>query len=196
MKTKNILAALMMLFTVSAFAHDPTPGTVAISKATELGVHRIERLVTLKRIDETFRTQLVSLRAERTEENGAAYKVYGYVAPASNGKSSAITLWQDSQGKTLAHSVDQQAAPANPFNWPSKDPVNLTEEALHFVLEGWEKHPEVKDFYVDLKTLSLRPVQDDRGDLVAQFSVTSGHTDKTLIINLNQDGRFLSYELK
>lgn len=196
MKIKTVIAALMTVLAVSASAHDEIQGVVPISKATELAVHRIERLVTLKKIDETFRTQLIGLRAERSQENGATYKVVGIVSPASNGKSSAITLWQDNNGKTLAHSVDQQSAPANPFSWPDKDPVSLMEEGLHFVLEGWAKHPEVKAFYTGLESISLRPVQGARGELIAQFQVKSDDDARTLIINLDSGGRFLSHELK
>lgn len=188
---KPMITMFSMLFATLSFAEEQA---VPVSKATELAVHRIERLVTLKKIDEVFRNQLVSLRVEKTAENNATYKVVAKVAPAASGKASAITLWQDSQGKTLSHSVEMEGAPANPQNWPDKDAASLMEEALHFVLEGWVNHPEVKVFYTDMKTISLSAVQDGRGQLVAQFRVAE-NSPKTLVIRLDSAGRFLSHEL-
>lgn len=197
MKLVNLAAATLMLFNVNAFAHDePLPGTIAISRATELAVHRIERLVILKKIDAVFLTALVGLRAETSSENGATYKVSGYVAPGADGKSLSITLWQDIQGKTLAFNVAQASLPVSPFTWPTKDSVTLMEEGLHFVLEGWVQYPEVKAFYTGLQTIDLAPVQDAQGNLLAQFKVTSHEDARTLTILLKSDGSFVSHEIK
>lgn len=196
MKTLKLLLLSALMASGSAFAHDETPGVIAISKATELAVHRIERLVTLKKIDAVFQTALIGLRAESSAENGATYKAYGYVAPGSDGKSLTITLWMDNQGKTLAYNVTQAQAPANPFAWPVKDSVTLMEEGLHFVLEGWVQNPEVKAFYLGLKSISLAPAQDAQGNLIAQFKVTSDDDTRTLTINLKADGTFVSHEIK
>jgi len=196
MKILKMITAVAMLTSAVALAHDETPGVIAISKATELGVHRIERLVTLKKIDEAFRNHLIGLRAERSSENGATYIVYGYVAPGSDGNSLAITLWMDNQGKTLAYNVLQAGLPANPFVWPVKDAATLMEEGLHFVLEGWSQYPEVKAFYSGLQSISMNPAQDAQGNLLAQFKVTSDDDTRTLIINLKADGTFVSHELK
>ena len=196
MKTLNVLLLFFMTLSASAFAHDETPGVIAISKATELGVHRIERLVTLKKIDEAFVSHLIGLRAERSTENGATYKVHGYVAPGADGKSLTITLWMDNQGKTLAYNVTQAGLPANPFSWPVKDAATLMEEGLHFVLEGWVQNPDVKAFFTGLQTIALAPAQDAQGNLIAQFKVTSDDDARTLTINLKADGTFLSHSIQ
>ena len=81
MKTLKLLLLSALMMSGVAFAQDEIPGVIAISKATELAVHRIERLVTLKKIDAVFQTALVGLRAESSTENGATYKTYGYVSP-------------------------------------------------------------------------------------------------------------------
>lgn len=196
MKTLKLLLLSALMMSGVAFAHDEIPGVIAISKATELAVHRIERLVTLKKIDAVFQTALVGLRAESSTENGATYKTYGYVSPGADGKSLTITLWMDNQGKTLAYNVTQAQAPANPFAWPVKDSVTLMEEGLHFVLEGWVQNPEVKAFYLGLKSISLMPAQDAQGNLIAQFKVTSDDDARTLTINLKADGTFVSHDIK
>ena len=195
MKILNLLFLSTVIMGGGAFAHEEIPGVIAISKATELAVHRIERLVTLKKIDATFQTALIGLRAESSSENGATYKVYGYVSPGADGKSLTLTLWMDNQGKTLSYNVTQAQAPANPFVWPVKDSVTLMEEGLHFVLEGWVKNPEVKAFYLGLKSISMMPVKDAQGNLLAQFKVTSDDDARTLTINLKADGTFVSFDL-
>lgn len=196
MKLNIFASALIAIFSLSVYAHDEIPGQVAISKATELGVHRIERLVTLKKIEDTFRSNLVAMTAERSNENGAVFKVYAHQAPGADGSSSVVTLWMDGEGKTLSFTVTPGATPANATQWPDKDAVSLLEEGLHFVLEGWVQNPEVKAFYLGLKSISMAPVQDAQGNLLAQFKVTSDDDARTLTIILKPDGTFVSHEIK
>lgn len=197
MKPMKSLFFLVAFIGSNAFAHNTPPGAVPVSKAVELGVHRIERLVTLKKIDPIFETALIGLSAEPSQENGATYKVYGYVPPGADGKSLTITLWMDSQGRALAYNVTPAQMPISPYAWPAKDSVTLMEEGLHFVLEQWVQYPEVKAYYTGLQTISMAPFQDAQGNLLAQFKVTSDDDARTLTINLKPDGTLvLPYELK
>lgn len=196
MKLKTLTISAIALFSLNTYAHEEVPGQIAISKVTELGVHRIERLVTLKKIDDTFRTTLVAMRVERSTENGAVYKVYGYEAPGADGSASLLTLWMDVDGKTLSYTVVPGAAPANPAQWPDKDAVSLFEDGLHFVLEGWVQHPEVKNFYTGLQSIAMTQIQDAQGQILAQLKVTSDDDAKTLTITLKSDGTLVSYDIK
>ncbi len=195
---KNLLIAALAGFVLAqpAFAHNDPPGTSPISKATELGVHRIERLVTLKKIDPTFQSALYAMRAERTTEGGATYKIYGYVSPDANNQSSTIAMLSDKTGKVLSYAVGATYQPANPVAWPDKDPLTLMEDALHFVLEGWTAHPDVKPFYAGLITITLSPAKDNAGNLIVLANVTSDDDARTLSIFLKTDGTFLSYGIK
>lgn len=193
---KRQMLALLMSVGLGIVAQNAFAQNVTISKATELGVHRIERLVTLQKIDAAFQTALIGMKAEPSTENGAAFKVYGYLAPGADGKSTFITLWQDAQGKTLAYTVTTATAPQSPFVWPAKDAVTLTEEGLHFVLEGWAQYPEVKAYYTGLQSISLTPTKDGQGNLVAQYKVTSTDDGRVLTLNLKPDGTYISHDLK
>lgn len=195
---KHLLALLLATCTTGqmAFAHNDPPGTIAISKATELGVHRIERLVTLKKIDSTFQAYLSELRAERTAEGGATYKIYGYVAPDANNQSSTISMLSDKTGKVLSYTNGPTYQPANPFVWPDKDALSLMENALHFVIEGWAQYPDVKPFYTGLMTISLSPVRDGAGNIAAQATVTSDDDPRTLYITLKTDGNLIGHVIK
>ncbi len=196
MKLQKFGLAVLFIWGGSAFAHGDVPGELTIAKATELAVHRIERLVTLKKIDAVFQNQLVGMRAEVSSENGAAFKVYGQVAPGADGKSSQITLWQDAEGKTLAFNVEQGLLSMASAVWSGKDALTLMEDGLHFVLEGWAQYAEVKAYYTGLQTITLVPQKDAQGNIFAQFKITSDDDARTLFLNLNADGTYLSHELK
>lgn len=193
---KLILSGLMTIAGSFLLSQQALAEGVTISKATELGVHRIERLVTLQKIDAAFQTALIGMKAEPTTESGASFKVYGYLAPGADGKSTFITLWQDAQGKTLAYTVTTASAPQSPFAWPTKDSVTLFEEGLHFVIEGWAKYPEVKAYYTGLQNISLTPVKDSQGNLMAQYKVSSTDDNRVLTLNLKPDGTYISHDLK
>lgn len=203
----EVLAAVLVLFSqcfvqsaaaeVSADAPIVAPAeTIAIAKAAELAVHRIERLVTLKKIDPMFRDALVGLTAEVTAVSGASFKILGMTAPAVNGVNGRIELWLDAQGKTLSFNVVSAVVPAQPFPWPSKDASTLLEEGLHFVLEGWVTHAEVKAFETGLSSILLKPVTSAQGDLMAEFEVRSTLDSRLLMVSLKADGTFVSHVVK
>ncbi len=206
-KCFEVLATVLVFFSqgfvqsaaaeVSADAPIAAPAeTIAIAKAAELAVHRIERLVTLKKIDPMFRDALVGLTAEVTTLSGASFKIVGLTAPAVNGVNGRIELWLDAQGKTLSFNVVSAVVPAQPFPWPSKDASTLLEEGLHFVLEGWVTHSEVKAFETDLSSILLKPVTSAEGDLMAEFEVRSTLDTRLLTITLRADGTFVTHIVK
>jgi hypothetical protein len=189
------LVVTAMLMSGSVFAHPEVPGQAVISKATELGVHRIERLVTLNRIDPTFLSNLQVLKVERVNENGAVFKITALTEPGANNQASSLIMLSDNQGKVLSHTPGPVIAPANPVAWPIKDAGTLFEDALHFVLEGWVQNPPAKAFYLGLMTISLEALNEN-GQLVAHFVVTSDDDARTLHIKLATDGTVLSHEIK
>lgn len=194
----KMIAALLMAISVSttAQAHPESPGLVAITKAVELGVHRIERLVTLKKIDPMFTANLYALRAERTTDAANPYKVYGYVLPDASNQSSTISMVTDPNGKVTSYTVGGIFQPASPVNWPIKDAATLIEDGLHFVLEGWTQYPDVKAFYLGLTSITMSAGTDAQGKQIAVFAVTSDDDARTLYIRLKTDGTFISHEIK
>ena len=193
---KSVMFAAVMAIGLNSNALVEATGAIVKSKAVELGVHRIERLVTLKKIDASFLTELSSLKIESTTENAATYKVYGYLQTGVDGTALSLTIWMDAQGKTLNYVVNPGTKSSTPFIWPAKEAASLMEEGLHFVIEGWVKHPEVKVFYTGLSTIVMTPIKDAQGNLLAQFTVKSDDTAQILTINLKADGTFVSYEVK
>jgi hypothetical protein len=188
----------------SAVAETDPSGTTAISKATELGVHRIDRLAHLpnpanpghNKLEAMFVDNLYAMKAERSSEGGATFKIHGYVSPDANNQTSSVTMLSDQTGKILSHSAIQTFMPVNAELWPEKDALTLMEDALHFVLEGWIKTPDVKQFYSGLNMITLSRAQDSGGKLIALATVTSVDDARTLYIRLKTDGTFLSHEIR
>lgn len=193
---KNLILAASFFAALTAFAHEEDPNAVAIAKATELGVHRIERLVILKKIDPMFADSLAIMRAERTGDSTQPYRVEAEALPDAHGKSSRVQMLSDSAGKVLSYTVSETFVPAAPVAWPILDAATLMEEGLHFVLDGWVTHPEVKPFFLGLTSISMRAGTDEAGHLIALFEVTSDDDPRVLHIALNADGSFRNYELK
>lgn len=196
MKILTALFATVLFSTSVVQAQNTASEQIAIAKATELAVHRIERLVTLKKIDPMFRDALVGLTAETTTDAGAAFKVVGLISPAADGTRGSIVLLLDAQGKTLSFNVLSAAAPIQPFVWPQKDASTLLEEGLHFVLEGWVSHSEVKAFEAGLSSISIEPVTSAQGELMAEFKVTSTLDSRVLTVLLKADGSFVTHSVK
>lgn len=193
--TSKIFASVALVLSLQAFAHPEVPGEAVVAKATELGVHRIERLVTLNRIDPTFVSNLQVMKAERVTQGGAIYKITALVEPDANGQSSTLEMLSDKTGKVLSHTAGTVYKPVNPIVWPIKDAATLFEDALHFVLEGWVQYPEVKNFYLGLMTITLEAINEN-GQLIAHFTVTSDDDARTLHIKLRTDGTVISHEIK
>jgi hypothetical protein len=179
-----------------AWAHDDDPNTVVISKATELGVHRIERLVTLKKLDAMFLSSLHALQAQRTGDALNPYKVTAFTLPDGNNQASSIEMITDVNGKVTSYKIGNLYQPANPIPWPTKDSITLMEDGLHFVLDGWVKNKEVKPFYLGLSSITLTDGKDTSGNLLAIVSVTSDDDPGTLVITMKTDGTIVSHAVK
>lgn len=193
---KASVIGILCLFVLMNATNAESTETVAITKAVELGVHRIERLVTLRKIDPMFINSLYAMKAERTNDPAMPFKVYGFAQPDANNQASTISMSSDPTGKVLSHNLSAIFQPANPAQWPEADSATLMEDALHFVLEGWVRNPEVKPYYLGLKEITLTPRQDQNGKMIAEFSVSSEGETKVLWIKLKTDGTFISYEIK
>jgi hypothetical protein len=186
----------ILLFTTTSWAHETPPGAIAKAKAAELAVHRIERLVTLKKIDPFFQTSLTSMQIEVTGENGAVFKVTGWTAEGQGEEASSIVIFQDSQGKAISYSLGPIFQPTSPFVWPAADAATLMESSLHFVLEGWVDFPEVKEYFNHFESVNLEPWKNQQGELFALFKVRAEDNPSILYIVLKPDGSFVSYQIK
>lgn len=186
----KFIFSLVLLFGSNIFAQE----SVSRAKATELSVHRIERLVILKKIPETFLNHISKIVLTKESNGEIAFKSFVFLEN-KNVASANLEINMDDQGKTISHQVVSENVSPDAYFWPQKDSATLIEDALHFVLEGWVEHSEVKIYFDQFESIELTKFESS-SDLVAHFIVTATNTQKKLHIYLKPDGTFLSHELK
>lgn len=167
------------------------------AKAAELSCHRIDRLVTLGKIDEEFLTKLERVEVTTPDAGAPAGAVFMTIASQTSpgsGDPFQLKLYQDGQGKTLKHEVLAGGAAGSDPQWPDKDPVSLSENALHYVLENGEINADIEPFLKAFTNLTLTK-ETQNGAPVAQGIITSSATAKKLKILLDMAGEFISSEI-
>lgn len=193
MKTLLLVSALILSMQASA----AQAAKIALAKAAELGVHRVERLVTLKKIDETFLSKFQSVEIVSLTQSAPtdpAFKATASQVPGPDGTQSIVEIFLDGAGKALSNTVKMGTEATTAPRWPEKDPVTLTENALHVVLDG-VNDPKIKPYYLGFKSLVLSQDRDAAGLTIARFKMRSNDADKVLEVVLKTDGTLISKEI-
>lgn len=187
-----LFAALMGLSTQALADGDHSGhGGVSAAKAAELALHRVGKLVDLKKIDASFVSQFHAVQITTLpmgDESGAAYQASVYQAPNA-GQHAKVELLLDMAGKSLSHKVVGTAS-AGSVQWPSKDPLTLGELAFHYVIDNGS-NATVKPFNEALSEMNLTAAG---GHAVATFK--SSQSSKVLVVHLTLDGAIVNTEVK
>lgn len=187
--SKMFLGTLSVLaFTSLNLAHAHSVGN---AKAAELAFHRLERLVTLKKIEEPFQSQLRSLKLENIphqEEEQPSYKATIYQYPGADGTQKALEVILDEEGKTLKYSVLPGSTAVGAPQWPDKDITTLCEYALHYVLENGSSKAELMPFHHSLSSISVNEGTNSAGKKVALIEIQATEKEPILKISMNLDG--------
>ena len=194
---KTILTLTLGLLVAAqvAFA-DPTTTTPAITKAkaAELTAHRIDRLVSLNKIDNSFLTKLATMEVSvLTNQAPAFYKVHVTQTQPAQGQAFQMDVLYDETGKPLSFLVLPGGTAGPDDGWTGVDSVTLTENALHYVLDNGVTDSKVAPFYTGLTTVHLEKGQLS-GKAVAQVQIASSDTNLKLNVYLNLDGTLISVE--
>ena len=191
---------LFLSFVIAGFVFNVSSvkAGASMGKAAELGLHRVERLVALKKIDETFitRLQTITLKMLDPSQNaGASYSTI--IGQQGNEGTDAlrIEIKQDGNGRALNFTLLPGTAPANPIMWSAKDPLSLTEMVLHHVTEAGHGDMDFSDFDKGMTDLTMNPVTTSNGE-IAQATIHSSLTTKVLVIWLQMDGTFISAHIQ
>lgn len=161
-----------------------TPGKVA-----ELGCHRLERLVTLGKINETFLTKLQSLqiiKLEPAKPTDPSFKVVASQYAGLDGTANSVEMMMDANGKAIAQTLKAGADAQNSPVWSDKDAATLVENSLHYIAEA--NNPEAVPFFTGLTSLKLKQVKNAQGEKIARVEMLSKDSAKTFEINLKEDG--------
>ena len=168
--------------------------TVTLARAAELTCHRIERLITLKKIPVNFLNQIASVQVQAltpANPGDPVFKAVASLVPGANGQAQQLELLLNEAGKALPNPTivpgpDSVNAPV----WPEKDPVTLIENALHYVLDNSAVMPHLKPFLIGLTVISLSQVTDSGGKIVAKAEIHSSETKAVLEVIIKTDGNF------
>lgn len=192
--SKKIIAFLFLSFVMTIHAHIEENAKVA-----ELAFHRLERLVLLKKIDPSFQSKYINLEFINLEPQNIEdphYKAILKQTPDKDNKVSTLILLMDQEGKTLSHDVKLMTLINEAPAWSDKDPVTLSENALHFVEEEEAKgNTDIIPFYEGLNRMTISQFN-DQGTIKARVSIESSKSTKVLEVILNMDGTYSKYSIK
>ncbi len=191
---KNLLLiASTVLLTIGAFAHPNGPG-VTNSKAIELSAHRIDRLVTLGKIDASFLKNLEKMEVMVVQNQAPVYyKVRVSQTKPAQGAPLQLDISYDEDGKPLAFAVITGGVAGPDAGWGDKDAGSLAENALHYILEN---NADAKVALFDKGASSFTLTKGVlAGETVARGQATSTLTTDKLNIYVKLDGTFISAEI-
>lgn len=177
-----VLFASVILGSQMAFAQAVTKAKIA-----ELSAHRIDRLVTLGKIDGAFLKRIEKI--EVTDMSGPAPVAFKSVATQTlptSGSAIQLELQFDKDGKPLSFKVSTGGIAGADLGWTPKNAGELIENGMHFVLDN-STDATVAPFFNDFSSLDLI-----KGTLagkdVAQIQVQSSALKQKLNVYVNLDG--------
>ena len=194
MKSKLFALAIGILTaTQITFAQEAAPSIVK-AKAVELTAHRVDRLVSLNKIDSSFLTKAAKMEVSVVQNQAPAYyKVRVTQTQPSSGEAMQMDVVYDGNGKPLSYTVLPGGNSGPDEGWTGVDAITLMENGLHYVLENGEKDANVRPFYTALTTITLSKGQLN-GKPVARTQMKSSESALTLNVYVNLDGTFVSAE--
>lgn len=193
MKTKLFTLFIGLLATAQISFAQTSAGIVK-AKVAELTAHRIDRLVSLSKIDGSFLTKTAKMEVAVVQNQAPAYfKVRVSQTQPASGDAIQMDVVYDINGKPLSYTVLPGGTPGPDEVGTDIDAVTLLENGLHYVLENGEKDTKVKPFYTALTTITLAKGQLNE-KVVARTQMKSSDSDLTLNVYLNLDGTFISAE--
>lgn len=189
----GFLVGLLSITTLNFSAQAAEP--INAIKAAELASHRIERLVLQKKIDKSYLTkfQKMTVVSAPNAPEGAAYAVTAYqTAPAAaDALPLSLTILLDSAGMVLKYAVNEGGVSGVDVVWSEKDPIALTEAALHYMIDHQNEAEELKFFASNFQALALEQVIQN-GTTVAQLKVSNAINSSTLVLTLGLSGKILN----
>jgi len=191
MKTFIFLTSLIL--SISSFAHPNGPG-VTNAKAIELSAHRIDRLVTLGKIDASFLKNLEKMEVSVVQNQAPVYyKVRVTQTQPAQGTPLQLDISYDDDGKPLSFEVIAGGVAGPDAGWTDKDAGSLAENALLYILEN-NTDAKVALFDKGLTSFVLTKGALN-GETVARGQASSNLTTDKLNIYLKLDGTFISAEV-
>lgn len=190
---KQLIFLTGLLLSISIFAHPNGPG-VTSAKVIELSAHRIDRLVTLGKIDASFLKNLEKMEVTVVQNQSPVYyKVRVSQTQPAQGAPLQLDISYDDDGKPLSFEVLSGGLAGSDAGWTDKDAGSLAENALHYILEN-NTDAKVALFDKALSSFTLTKGTLN-GEIIARGQVLSSLTPDKLNIYVKLDGTFISAEV-
>ncbi|MBI5139803.1 hypothetical protein HZA26_04345, partial [Candidatus Nomurabacteria bacterium] len=164
----------------------------------ELSLHRLERLVALKRIDASFENQVQSLTVEslphQNEEDPAFKTVISQFMP-KEGAQRKLEVILNEEALPVSYQETKGVDGAAILLWPDQSAATFMENAGHFLMENAMMKPELKPFLIGFSKLTLSQAKTEEGKVIAVVEILATGTDLILRETFNSDGTFVSYQI-
>ena len=190
---KTLTLASLALMTLSLY----TPSALAAvsnAKAIKLAPHRVDRLVALNKLDKSFVTKMEKVEVVVVENQAPVYfkATVSQTAPAT-GNPVQVQISLDQDGKPLAFQLVAGGIAGPDSAWPGKTAGELTENALHYVLEN-AASGKIALFDKSATSVTLTKANLNN-EAVALGQVRSSATTEKLNIYLKMDGSLIKAEV-
>lgn len=190
---KTLLSLLTGAVLAGSFAFAATE-TMTTARIAELTAHRLDRLVSLNKIDAAFlkRTEKIEVTAVQNQAPVAFKSLVSQTAPAT-GSPIQVELSFDASGKPVSFKLISGGVAGPDSGWTGQNSVSLAESSLHY-LEANPTDPKLAPFYEGLSSLVLTKGT-LKGQTVAQVTVKSTKIAQTLNVYIKLDGTVISSEV-
>lgn len=197
----NVAIVGALLSGAAAFAHDGEDHSLtqaANLTAAEIAAHRVEKLVLLKKIDSAFQSKFKGLEVENLANGGVGKPTFKITLSQEGDAGAAankVEITSDSTGKALAHVVVAGVNSSAQTAYSGKDPLTLTEIALHHVehLAGGDQ--KIAQFIKPFKALRIAQVSEG-GQSIVRIEIVANSIQEKLTMNLKADGTLINAEVK
>ncbi len=187
MKTAIILVSTVFGCLLSSMS---TAADITNAIAAHLATHRLERLVTLGKIDGSFQTKFRELTLENiphTQATEPAFKALLEQYPGMDGTKNVLEIIMNGTGKSLKDTVLPGATAEDAPDWPIKDAITLSELAQHHLLEKAQTDPALAPYIRALSGFNISQFIEG-GDIFARIDLRSSETEQKYRVILKTDG--------
>ncbi len=188
---------MSIVIALTSFAFVATANAARISggNAAELGAHRIEKLVLLKKIPAAYQAQFKGLEVRQIMPGGVnqpSFEIIGSQEADAGKSANKVSVILDENGKALSNTVAAGQTAKSPTVWAGKDPLTLTELAVHHIEHMMPSDKKLSPFYAGMKGLRISQMQHG-SHTMAVVEFVSELTKEKLVMNLNTDGSLIDY---
>lgn len=188
------ISGLFFVIGISIFALNAkaaTPGA-----AGELGLHKVDRLITLKKVMPSFAGQSVLLEVT---SSASGFNVNVSQGQASDRSARMVMMNSDKDGKVLTYMEMGAKDPASPINFPAKTALTLLEYGMHCA-EGevigdsdkCAKFANAKLYNDHFISATLTETKDSSGKVIGgEVSIKGDGLPKAMTVTLASDGSLI-----